>query len=119
MLSFEREREEISLFSASSHCRVREVSEAEGDAEVPLGGPLAACQSHSNKPPSEGVTHAHPQTCAGELALLFFFDFLFLFFLHTVPANLLSPNYSRLEPALLSLILSVRGAQGGNSDISV
>lgn len=80
---FEREREERSLF-ASSHCRVREVSEAEGDAEVPLGGPLAACQSHSNKPPSEGVTHAHPQTCAGEFALLFCF-FFFSFFCTLYP----------------------------------
>lgn len=39
-------------------------------------------------------------------------------FLRTVPGNLLSPNYSRLEPMLLSLILSVRGLWG-NSDISV
>lgn len=37
---------------------------------------------------------------------------------HAVPCNLLSPNYSRLEPMLLSLILSVRGLWG-NSDISV
>lgn len=38
--------------------------------------------------------------------------------MQTVPCNLLSPNYSRLEPMLLSLILSVR-ALWGNSDISV
>lgn len=38
--------------------------------------------------------------------------------MHAVPCNLLSPNYSRLEPMLLSLILSVRGLWG-NSDISV
>lgn len=71
---------------------MREVSEAEGDAEVPLGGPLAACQSHSNKPPSEGVTHAHPQTCAGEFALLFFFSvsFSFLLFAHCTRQSLIS-----------------------------
>lgn len=38
--------------------------------------------------------------------------------MHALPSHLLSPNYSRLEPVLLSLILSVRGLWGG-CDISV
>lgn len=113
MLSFEREREERSLFSASSHCRVREVSEAEGDAEVPLAGPLAACQSHSNKPPSEGVTHAHPQTCAGELALLFFFMFFFFsFFAHCTRQSLIS-QLQQIRTSVIVFDPKCAGGSGG------
>lgn len=56
---------------------------------------------------SESDTYAHPQTRAR-----------YTYSMHAVPCNLLSPNYSRLEPMLLSLILSVQGLWG-NSDISV
>lgn len=63
---------------------------------------LSVC---SDKPPSARLTdthtHKHRRTS-----------------MHAVPCSLLSPNYSRLEPMLLSLILSVRGLWG-NSDISV
>lgn len=64
---------------------------------------LSVC---SDKPPSGRVTdrHTHARAqCTNTLA---------------VPWNLLSPNYSRLEPMLLSLILSVRGLWG-NSDIFI
>lgn len=56
-------------------------------------------------------THTHPQTCTDVLCV-------HATLMHTAPCNLLSPNYSRLEPMLLSLILSARGLWG-NSDISV
>lgn len=65
-----------------------------------------------DKPPSARMTrthtHKHVHTHTRMHATL----------MHAVPCNLLSPNYSRLEPMLLSLILSVRGLWG-NSDISV
>lgn len=70
-------------------------------------GLLSVC---SDKPPSARMTHAHTlANICTHVRMLHF---------HAVPRNLLSPNYSRLEPMLLSLILSVQGLWG-NSDISV
>ncbi len=68
---------------------------------------LSVC---GDKPPSARMTctHTPSNTCTQAT----------LTCMHAVPCNLLSPNYSRLEPMLLSLILSVRGLWG-NSDISV
>lgn len=116
----EREKEERSLF-ASSHCRVREVWGAEGDAEAPLNGPLAACQSHSNKPPSDGVMHTHPQTCAGKFALFFclFCYFLFpFFFLHCTRQSLIS-QLQQIRTSVTVFDPKCAGSSGGNSDISV
>lgn len=74
-----------------------------------LFSPLASCQSaptslHQRE--WHAHTHTHANKCVHTILA------------HTVPCNLLSPNYNRLEPMLLSLILSARGLWG-NSDISV
>lgn len=58
-----------------------------------------------DEPPSARTTCSRPQTQRVSR-------------LHAAPCHLLSPNYSRLEPVLLSLILSVWGLWR-NSDISV
>lgn len=115
-LHFWKEKTKKAKAFLCSFCWLLTAGEKCGNQEGCRGSlysPLAGCQSPAhNKPPSARVTRAHTprkHTHAVHASHTF---------LPTVPSNLLSPNYSRLEPMLLSLILSVRGLWG-NSDISV
>lgn len=109
-----RKRKGISLpFLLTVHCR-GELRKPKRDAELFSPVPSLSCQfapTSLHQQAWHAHTHTHPQTCTHVLCV-------HATLMHTAPCNLLSPNYSRLEPMLLSLILSARGLWG-NSDISV